>query len=49
MAPIETQKEKKNERIKREEEEQLSKLTDEEKDEYFVIGKLKKIWNKLRL
>ena len=49
MAHIETQKQKKNDRIKREEEEQLSKMTDEEKDEYFVIGKLKKIWNKVRL
>ena len=47
---IETQKQKNNERIKRKEEEKLSKMTDEEKDdEYDKIKKLKKIWNKVRL
>ena len=46
---IETQKHKHNERTKRKEEEKLSKMTDEEKDEYDEIKKLKKIWNKVRL
>ena len=46
---IDTQKHKYNERIKRKEEEQLSKMTEEEKDEYFMIKKLEKIWNKVRL
>ena len=35
--------------IKRKEEDKVSKMTDEEKDEYFIIKKLKKIWNKVRL
>ena len=38
-----------NERIKREEEEKLRKMNEEEKDEYFQIKKLKKIWNRVRL
>ena len=33
----------------RKEEEKLSKMTEEEKYEYFMIKKLKKIWNKVRL
>ena len=35
--------------MKRAEEEKLSKMTDEEKDEYFMIKKLKTIWNRVRL
>ena len=46
---IETQKHKNNEMIKRKEEEKLNRMTDEEKDEYDKIKKLKKIWNKVRL
>ena len=39
-----------NERIKRKEEEKLSKMTDEEKDdEAYEMKKLKKFWNKVRL
>ena len=38
-----------NEMIKRKEEEKLNKMTEEEKDEYGKIKKLKKIWNKIRL
>ena len=45
---IDTQKHKYNERIKRKEE-QLSKMTEEEKDEYFMIKKMEEIWNKVRL
>ena len=35
--------------LRRKEEEKLSKMTEEEKDEYFMVKKLKKIWNKVRL
>ena len=35
--------------IKRKEEDKVNKMTDEEKEEYFMIKKLKKIWNKVRL
>ena len=45
----ETQKHENNEMIKRKEEDKVSKMTDEEKEEYFMIKKLKKIWNKVRL
>ena len=38
-----------NEMIKRKEEETLSKMTDEEKDECDRIMKLKTVWNKVRL
>ena len=48
-AHTETQKHKNNEMIKRKEEEKLSKMTEEEKYEYFMIKKLKKIWNKVSL
>ena len=48
-AHTETQKHKNNEMIKRKEEDKVSKMTDEEKEEYFMIKKLKKIWNKVRL
>ena len=48
-AHTETQKHKNNEMIKRKEEEKLSKMTEEEKDEYDKINRLKKIWNKVRL
>ena len=46
---FETQKHKNNEMIKRKEEGKLNKMTDEEKDEYDKIKKLKKTWNKVRL
>ena len=48
-ARTETQKHKNNEMIKRKEEEKLIKMTEEEKDEYDNIKKVKKIWNKVRL
>ena len=38
-----------NERIKGKQEEKLSKMTAEEKDEYFMIKKFQKIWNTVRL
>ena len=42
-AHTETEKHKNNERIKRKEEEKVSKMTVEEKEEYFMIKKLTKI------
>ena len=48
-AHTETQKHKNNERIKKKEEEQLNNMTEEKKYEYFMIKKLQKIWNKVRL
>ena len=48
-AHTETQKHKNNEMIKRKEEEKLSKRTEEEKDEYFMIKTIQKIWNKERV
>ena len=48
-AHTETEKHKKNEMIRKKEEEKGSKMTEEEKDEYDKIMKLKKIWNKVRL
>ena len=48
-AHTETQKQKKNEMIERKEEDKVNKMTDEEKEEYFMIKKLKKIWKKVRL
>lgn len=44
---IQTMKHKQNEKNK--EEEKLSKMNEEEKDEYLKIKMLKKIWNKARL
>ena len=38
-----------NERIKKKEEEKLNNMTEEEKYEYFMIKKLQKKWNKVRL
>ena len=38
-----------NERIKKKEEEKLNNMTEEEKYDYFMIKKLQKIWNKVRL
>ena len=46
---IETQKHKNNERVKRKEEEKLTKMAVEEKDEYFKIQTPKKIWNRVGL
>ena len=48
-AHTETQKHKNNERIKKKEEEKLYNMTEEGKYEYFMIKKLQKIWNKVRL
>lgn len=44
---IQTMKHKQYEKNK--EEEKLSKMNEEEKDEYLKIKMLKKIWNKVRL
>ena len=46
---IQTQQRKNNEGTKRKKEKKLSKMTVEEKDEYSIVKKLKKIWNKVRL
>ena len=46
---LQTQKHINNEKKKNEEEEEkLSKMTDEEKDEYFKTQELQKIWKKVR-
>ena len=45
---LQTQKHINSEKQKNEEEEKLSKMTDEEKDEYFKIQELQKIWKKVR-
>ena len=41
---LQTEKHKHNETVKNDEEEKISKMTEEEKDEYFKIKKLKQIW-----
>ena len=45
---LQTQKHINNEKQKKEEEEKLSKMTDEEKDEYLKVQKLQKILQKVR-
>ena len=41
---LQTEKHKHNETVKKDEEEKVNKMTDEEKDEYYKIKKLKQIW-----
>ena len=41
---VQTEKHKQNETAKHDEEEKVNKMTDEEKDEYFKMKKLKQIW-----
>ena len=41
---LQTEKHKLNETVKKDEEEKVNKMTDEEKDEYYKIKKLKQIW-----
>ena len=41
---LQTEKHKHNETVKEDEEEKVNKMTDEEKDEYYKIKKLKQIW-----
>ena len=41
---LQTEKHKNNETVKKDEEEKVNKMTDEEKDEYYKIKKLKQIW-----
>ena len=41
---LQTEKHKNNEAVEKEEEEKVNKMTDEEKDEYYKIKKLKQIW-----
>ena len=41
---LQTEKHKHNETVKNDEEEKVNKMTDEEKDEYYKIKKLKQIW-----
>ena len=45
---LQTQKHINNEKQKKEEEEKLSRMTDEEKEEYFKIQELQKILKKVR-
>ena len=40
---LQTEKHKHNETVENDEEEKINKMTDEEKDEYYKIKKLKKI------
>ena len=48
-AHTEMQKRKNIERVKRREEEKLSEMSEEEKDEYIMIRNLQNILNKVRL
>ena len=41
---LQTEKHKHNETVKNDEEEKINKMTEEEKDEYFKMKKLKQIW-----
>ena len=41
---LQTEKHKQNEAVKKDEEEKVNKMTEEEKDEYFKVKKLKQIW-----
>ena len=41
---LQTEKHKNNETVKKDEEEKVNRMTDEEKDEYYKIKKLKQIW-----
>ena len=41
---LQTEKHKQNETVKNDEEEKISKMTEEEKDEYLKMKKLKQIW-----